>query len=130
MTIPFHPLAEIFPLIEDAGFDFLVEDVKIHGLREPITIHDGQNLDGRNRYRACLAAGVKPHFREWQGPGLAVDYVWSLNGPRRHLDGPAKQLAAGKYAISREEEARRRQLQALNSGDPSLQICSDEAGRS
>jgi N6-adenosine-specific RNA methylase IME4 len=128
--LAFHPLAEIFPLLEGRAFDDLVGDIQRYGLRQPITVRNGKILDGRNRYRACLAAGVEPLFQNWTGPGLAVDYVWSLNGPRRHLDGPARQLAAGRYAIAREEEASRRQRAALNNVGSSMQICSDEAGRS
>ena len=97
--IEFHPLAEIFPLIEGREFDELVADIKAHGLRCPIILHtDGRILDGRNRYLACLDAGVAPDYDNWDGVGLAADFVQSLNGPRRHLDASAKQIAAGKFA--------------------------------
>ena len=55
-----HPLAEVLPLIEGAEFDELVASVKANGLRDPIIMFEGAILDGRNRYRACLAAGVEP----------------------------------------------------------------------
>lgn len=124
MKLEFHPIANVFPLIEGREFDELVADVREHGLRCPIVLHtDGRILDGRNRYRACLAASVEPTFEDWDGVGLASDFVWSLNGPRRHLDGGALQLAAGRYAIAREAEARERQGRRTDL--TSSQICDE-----
>lgn len=52
--LPFHPLANIFPLIEGVDFDALVEDIRVNGLHDPIVLLDGKILDGRNRYRALV----------------------------------------------------------------------------
>jgi N6-adenosine-specific RNA methylase IME4 len=52
-SLAFHPLAEIFPLIEGEEFDSLVEDIKRYGVREPVVVYEDKILDGRNRYRAC-----------------------------------------------------------------------------
>jgi ParB-like chromosome segregation protein Spo0J len=89
--LAFHPITELFRPMEGAEFDELVADVKANGLREPIVKFRGKILDGRNRYRACLAAGVKPSFislgelvRE-PGPHDAWAYVVSKNIHRRHL---------------------------------------------
>jgi len=46
-------------------------------------------LDGRNRYRACLDAGVEPTFRPFCGDDPAA-YVISANIHRRHLTAEQK----------------------------------------
>ena len=64
MKRDFHPVAELFPLLGGNEFDGLVKDVREHGLREPIWLHqDGRIIDGRNRYLACLEAGIEPPQR-------------------------------------------------------------------
>ena len=44
--LKFHPLADIFPLIEGAEFDELIADIKANGLLEPIVVHEEMILDG------------------------------------------------------------------------------------
>src|SRR5262252_4024138 len=66
-ALEFHPLADIFPLVEGAEFDELVADIREHGLHEPIVVFEDKILDGRNRYGACEAAGVEPTFTAYTG---------------------------------------------------------------
>ena len=66
-ALQFHPLADIFPLVEGAEFDELVADIREHGLHEPIVVFEDKILDGRNRYRACEAAGLEPTFTVYTG---------------------------------------------------------------
>ncbi len=109
-AVAFHPASQIFDLLSGRDFEDLTVSIRKNGLREPIWLHpDGSILDGRNRYRACLAAGVTPAFTTWDGIGNEADFVWDLNFTRRHLDGGAKQMAAGRYAIELEREAKERQ---------------------
>lgn len=92
--IEFHPVSTIFPLIEGEEFRSLVEDVRANGLREPIWLHQGRIVDGRNRYRACKESGVEPRFREWDGKGSLVQFVLSLNLHRRHLNAGQRAAVA------------------------------------
>jgi len=105
----FHPAANIFRLLAGEDFAKLVNSVRTSGLIEPIWLDEqGRILDGRNRYRACLEAGVEPRYRQWDGTGLAADFVWALNADRRHDTDGERQMAAGRYAIERESEAKER----------------------
>lgn len=90
-TYELHPLCVLFPRMVAAEFDALREDIRVNGLRMPIVLHDGMILDGGNRYRACIEAGVVPEFVEFAGGNL-WSFVWSMNGSRRHLS-PGQQAA-------------------------------------
>jgi hypothetical protein len=79
-----HALADEFPLIEGEDFNKLVADIKAHGQREPIVLYEGKILDGRNRYRACLRARVRPKTVQYTGDN-PIAYVLSENMRRRHL---------------------------------------------
>jgi len=105
-----HPAAALFPLMDVDGPEFgeLVADLQAHGLLQPIVLHEGKILDGRNRHRACQHAGVAPRFEEWCGES-PTEYVLSLNLHRRHLtDGQRAMIAVDALPMF-EAEARARQ---------------------
>lgn len=56
--LEYHPLANCFPLIEGAKFDALVDDIRLHGVHEPIWTYEGKILDGAARCRD------RSHYRE------------------------------------------------------------------
>lgn len=97
MKLEFHPLADLFPLIEGAEFDELVGSIKENGLREAIVTFDGKILDGRNRYRACLAADVFPRLEIFDGTD-PVRFVIDKNIHRRHLNASQRAMIAAKLA--------------------------------
>jgi len=112
--LPAHPVAAIFPEMSGPPFAELVADIKQNGLREPVLLHpDGSILDGRNRYRACLEAGVEPSFRTWDGRGSLVTLVLSLNLHRRHLDGSQRAMVGARAKPLFVQEAHDRQMATL-----------------
>ncbi|MEU1309451.1 DUF5131 family protein [Streptomyces cinnamoneus] len=112
-----HPFADAFPLLDGDEFTQMVADVKKNGLREPIILnHDGTLLiDGRNRYRACDAAGVD---QVYEGLGahytepMILDLIVSKNMARRQLNPGQKALMALEYEQRYVEAAKSAQREA------------------
>jgi hypothetical protein len=115
--LSFHPLADLFPLMEGAEFDELVADIKKNRLREKIILYQGKVLDGRNRYRALRRLGKDPgYIREWacvnvrfidkanSGPEA---YVVSANIHRRHLTAERKRDLIAKLIKSQPKKSNR-----------------------
>lgn len=97
MELEFHEYANLFPLLEGREFDLLVEDIKEHGQHELIVLFNGKILDGRNRYLACKQLGIAPRIRDLNcTDGHPLDYVWSANVTRRHLNPGQRALAIVK----------------------------------
>jgi hypothetical protein len=107
--LPFHPIADIFPLMEGDEFNELVGDIKRRGLRFPIWMFEGMVLDGRNRVRASAKAGYElkdTDIKQFEGTKEeAIRFVISANIHRRHFKKP---------------EERRKYLKALIEMNPDL----------
>lgn len=134
MTYEPHPAAAIFPLMDGIDLAGLVDDVRSHGLLEPIVLHEGRILDGRNRLRACEQAGVEPHFVEWVANGLTpTEWVVSMNLHRRHLTTGQKAALALDLLPALEAEAKEREREAgrrFGKGSPETDDPIADAGRS
>jgi hypothetical protein len=98
-----HPLANLFPLMNEADFTALQEDIATQGQLEPLWLYDGQILDGRNRYKACKALGISPQVRTYQGND-PLGFVLSMNLVRRHLNESQRALVAADVANMRQGE--------------------------
>ena len=95
--LQFHPLSNIFPLIDGQAYADLCADVAKFGIREPVWLYDGQILDGRNRWRAANETGAECPTRTYEGDEPAA-FVVSLNLHRRHLSESQRAMVAAKLA--------------------------------
>lgn len=86
---PVHRAAELFPLLADDELHELADDIKRHGLHEPVWLWEDPErgtvlLDGRNRARACQLADVQARTRRYEGDD-PIAFSISANEKRRHL---------------------------------------------
>lgn len=105
----FHEIANVWPMLEDDKLQELVDDIGSNGLINPIWTYEGKILDGRNRYRACLLAQVKPVFKEYTGDEPTA-FAVSLNDKRRHMGKSALAAIAAELEPHFAEDAKRRQI--------------------
>lgn len=121
-----HPAADLFPLMEGAELKALADDIKAHGLHNPVVLYGegGKRLvlDGRNRLRACEIAGVSPTTEFWVGEGSPTEWVVSQNLHRRHLTTSQRAMVAAeiKALLSKESTLRTADgtFKAGRSGNP------------
>lgn len=111
--------------------------------RYPILTYDGEILDGRHRFEACAALGIKPTFVEWDRrrcDGNPFRFVWSEHDARRNWQSAEqRQLCyedckAGEEAWDREHRRiqvegnqGRREAAKARPRDPSGTFLSAEA---
>ena len=92
-----HELADLFPAMSTIEFDALVDDIRVHGQREPVYLHDGRVLDGRHRLHACEKLGLQVRVSDYEGDD-PLGFIISLNLHRRHLDESQRAMVAAKIA--------------------------------
>lgn len=119
---PVHPAAELFPLISAEELAELADDIKTHGLNEPVWLYNDPEsgtvlLDGRNRSLACASIGVKPETRLYRGED-PIGFSISQNMQRRHLTTGQKADVALRSLPLYEAEAERRMKSAIRSDLP------------
>jgi ParB-like chromosome segregation protein Spo0J len=95
-----HPIASIFPRLDDAGIDALAMDIKANSQHDPIVLFEGKILDGVNRYEACRRAKIEAKTCEYGGPD-PIGFVLGANLYRRHLD-PSQRAMIGARLIDLE----------------------------
>lgn len=103
-----HPLAAAFPLLAGVALAALVADIKQHGLRRPILVDGrGRVIDGRNRLRACVEAGVTPRFEVCEiDEDEVLALIISENVHRRHLTPAQLAMVAANVVQARRAQGR------------------------
>lgn len=109
----------IFPEAKAEDYNRLLEDIKSNGYdkTQPITIYQGEIIDGWNRQRACDEIGIKPEYVTFTGTdGEAIALVMRTNKRRNLNSGQWACIAAEAddlLAVIREQvEKERREKQA------------------
>jgi len=133
-TIGIHPLADAYPMMCDqtsdeavAAWDALKRDIAENGIKDPIVIHCGLVIDGRNRMKAAVETGK---FVNWTmskridhgGPrefGQIMAYVNRKNNCRRIMTKGELAITAAKIADLAAADAKKRQGQR---SDLNLQV--------
>jgi hypothetical protein len=101
MNLEPHKLAEKFPLMDPDRLAELADDIKKNGQLQPIVLHEGKILDGRNRYMAARMAGREPITEEFNANEVnrsAEEFVWSMNLQRRDLTPSQRAAIAAELA--------------------------------
>jgi hypothetical protein len=86
-------------------------------------LYQGQVLDGRHRYRACLELGIEPRSREYSGTD-PLGLVVAVNLQRRHLTKSQRAVVALALEEEYARKAKERQgqrtdlLQIVEKGEP------------
>ena len=123
----FHPIADIFPLLEGPDFEALVADIKANGLLQPIELYEEKILDGRNRWKACKAAGVEPKTKEYRGSD-PLGHVLSLNLTRRHLNEMQREMVAARIANMKEGRPKTASGEAVSQPDAAERLNVSRSG--
>lgn len=136
-----HPVASIFPMMSAKEYDDLRVSICDMGLQDPIVIHEGLLVDGRNRLKACLETERPFRTVEWSKvvahhhlhtgvgglddfPATSVDgWIMARNIARRSITDDQRAMLWTEHGLwVAEEEARESlksaQFQQGKSGNP------------
>ncbi len=76
-----HPVASLFPMVTGQQQQDLLDSICRIGLQEPIVVHEGLLVDGRNRLRACYQLGRPFHTVEWSKVVVQCNNQWDVGDP-------------------------------------------------
>ena len=115
-----HPIADVWPMMDEAKIAELADDIRKNGQLVPVWLYEGKILDGRNRWAACKIAGAEPKTKEYTGDeptGFAV----SLNDRRRHMNKGSLAAVAAELEPFFAADAKRRYEQTVGRPNKSVE---------
>lgn len=117
LPVDVHPVADIFPMMNEEEFAGLKEDIEKNGVRDCLTMWQGKLIDGRNRLAACLDLGIdwEGYLEELDDDADPVAFVLSHNLHRRHLSTSQRAMVAARVLDVYEERAKERQKRKAKS---------------
>jgi hypothetical protein len=128
-----HPTAEIFDLLHEDDLCALAEDIKQHGLHEPVSFIKDENqfvlLDGRNRLDALELLGKEITHDTVNDSGIfeqlsasidVVAFIVSKNIHRRHLTAENKRKLIGKLIKATPESSNLQIAKSVKADDKTV----------
>jgi cell pole-organizing protein PopZ len=112
-----HPIADVWPVMDEVKLAELAEDIKKNGQLVPIWLYEGKILDGRNRWAACKIAGVTPKTQEYTGDEPTA-FAVALNDRRRHMNKGSLAAVAAELEPFFAADAKRRQAEQARRNQP------------
>lgn len=124
--IRFHEYANLFPMLEGDALDRLREDIREHGVCEPIVFDGDVILDGRNRYMCARELGIEYPRVEFTGDN-SLAFVISHNLHRRHLTESQRASIAARLAKMPRGGALYRSANLQTENEPPMKSAEDAA---
>ncbi|MBM4012599.1 MAG: hypothetical protein FJ286_14700 [Planctomycetes bacterium] len=129
-----HSAASVFPLMEGADFQSLVDSIAVHGVQTPIVSYKGEVLDGRNRLRAVMKLRDEGHTVDlpcvgWDDKcGMSpTEWVEAQNLDRRHLTEDARAMIGAQLARLIKAEAKQAKKDSQFNSDTGKAAASKKA---
>jgi hypothetical protein len=88
-----HYLSAAFPAMSPEDLSALQQDIEDYGQRDPITIFEGQVLDGWHRYGCLVRLGMAVKAVEFPAGVDPKAFVKSRNLHRRHMNASQRAMA-------------------------------------
>ena len=126
----------IFPEANAEDFTRLIDDIRTNGFdeKQPVTLYQGDVLDGWNRTKACQELGIKPPTVIFTGTDTdAVDFVMRTNKRRNLNKGQWACIAADAddllvmIRLTVESERRNKQAETQAKAEPITQKFVEQA---